>query len=585
MHCLRTLLLGAWLALSPVLLTLDAADTYPPGPDSQEQAGVTKGELIKYEFADSKIFPGTHRQVTIYVPHQYDPAKPACVYVCQDGVLYNAPVVFDNLIAKGEIPVLIGVFITPGVVPARDGDAALDRYNRSFEYDGLSDAYARFLLEELLPDVETRQAGDGRPIHLSHSGNDRLIAGISSGAICAFTAAWQRPDAFSRVFSNVGTYVGLRGGNVYPTLIRKYEPKALRIFMQDGSNDLNLYGGDWWFANQMMERALTFSGYDVKHVWGTGGHNTEQATAVFPDALRWLWHDWPQPVRPAAPTSNDDLTSILSPGEEWELVGDGYKLNEGPAVNAQGEVFFTDIPGSTSYRIGPDGKPTVFVTGTGKANGQAFGPDGRLYTAASGTKKIIAYDAAGRAAVIAEGFSGNDLVVAHNGNIYATNPGNGENHVWLIRPDGSRQIVDDGLRFPNGIALTPDQSLLYVDDYLAHWVYCYQIQPDGTLTNKQRYGWLHVPDNEDASFADGMKVDRDGRLYVATRLGIQVCDQIGRVHAIIPTPNGRITNLVFGGPDFDILYATCETRLYKRKVGVHGANAWDSPLKPAKPHL
>src|SRR5205823_12742006 len=148
----------------------------------------------------------------------------------------------------------------PGVVKA-PSDKALDRFNRSYEYDGLGDAYARFLLDEILPEVETLSTADGRPIRLSKDGNDRGIGGSSSGAICAFTAAWERPGAFRRVFSSIGTYVGLRGGNVYPTLVRKVEPKPIRIFLQDGSADLNIFGGDWWMANQEMERALTFAGY------------------------------------------------------------------------------------------------------------------------------------------------------------------------------------------------------------------------------------------------------------------------------------------------------------------------------------
>ena len=138
------------------------------------------------------------------------------------------------------------------------------------------------MLEELLPEVEQKTTDDGRAIKLSKNGNDRAIGGASSGAICAFTAAWERPDAFRRVFSAIGTYVGLRGGNEYPTLIRKFEPKPIRVFLQDGSADLNIYGGDWWMANQEMERALIFAGYEVNHDWGTGGHNGEHAHANLP---------------------------------------------------------------------------------------------------------------------------------------------------------------------------------------------------------------------------------------------------------------------------------------------------------------
>jgi gluconolactonase len=584
---LRSVLTLVCLALAPLIVL--AADQYPPHPDSVRQPGVPMGELIKFEFAQSKIFPGTTREVTVYVPKQYDPAKPACVYVNQDGVQWNAPVVFDNLIARGELPVIIGVFVRPGVVKAQNGEAALDRFNRSYEYDGLGDGYARFVLNELLPAVEAKSTSDGRAIRLSKSGNDRAIGGSSSGAIAAFTAAWERSDAFTRVFSTIGTYVGLRGGDGYPTLIRKYEPKPLRVFLQGGSNDNNIYAGDWWMANQTMARALEFSGYDVRYVWGEGGHNGRHGTSLFPDAIRWLWSGWPQPVRSAHPTKNTVLSTILIPGEDWTLVGEGYRFTEGAASNAQGEVFFTDIPQSRAHKISLDGAVSLVRENTNRSNGQAFGPDGRLFVAATGSQQIVAIDAAGVTTVVAEGIAGNDLVVAHNGNIYVTHPPAGSSNepskVWLIKPDGAKQVVDTGIRFANGVALSADQSLLYVADYRSHWIYSFQIQPDGTLAHKQRYYWLHEADQDDASNADGMKVDRDGRLYVATKLGIQICDQPGRVNAIIPTPNGRVSNLAFGGQNFDVLYATCGDKVYRRKLNTVGANAWAAPHKPATPRL
>ncbi len=569
--------------------SLRAAEEFPLGPDSLVQPGVPQGELIKFEFFGSKIFPGTVREVTVYVPRQYEAAKPACLYVNQDGVQWNAPTVFDNLIARGELPVIIGVFVRPGVVKAADPKIALDRFNRSFEYDGLGDAYARFLIEEVLPVVETKKTADGRAIRISALAADRAIGGSSSGAIAAFTAAWERPDSFSRVFSAIGTYVGLRGGDRYPTLIRKYEPKALRVFLQDGSNDNNIYAGDWWMANQTMQRALTFAGYEVTHVWGDGVHSGKHGAMLFPEAMRWLWRGWPASVNAAAPTKNPVLSAVLLPGEDWQLVGEGFGLTEGPAVNASGEVFFTDIPNSKAYKIDLDGKVSLVRDATNRANGQAFGPDGTLYVVATGTRRILAYDMIGRETVVAEDIAGNGIVVANNGDLYVTNPSGGQDpeagKVWLIRPGEKPRAVDTGFRSANGITLSPDQGLVYVGDYRSHWVYSYQIQPDGALANKQRYYWLHTPDNEDQSFADGMKTDRDGRLYVATRLGIQVCDQAGRVNAIIPTPNGRITDLCFGGAKNDVLYATCGEQVYRRKVGVAGVNAWAPPLKPAAPKL
>ncbi|HEX2855416.1 MAG TPA: SMP-30/gluconolactonase/LRE family protein [Opitutaceae bacterium] len=589
MNPIPRFVLGALIALVSASLRLVAADDYLPGPDSKVQEGVPQGELLKFEFADSKIFPGTTREVTVYVPKQYDPAKPACVYVNQDGIQWNAPTVFDNLIARGELPVIIGVFARPGVVKTANSAGALDRFNRSFEYDGLGDAYVRFLLDELLPVVETKTTTDGRAIRLSKLGKDRAIGGGSSGAIAAFTAAWERPDAFTRVFSAIGTYVGLRGGDRYATLIRKTEPKPIRVFLQDGEKDNNLYGGDWWMANQTMERALIFAGYEVNHAWGDGGHTGKQGTMVFPDAMRWLWKDWPQAVK-APPFKTERLGPLVIPGEDWQLIGEGYRLTEGPVANAQGKVFFTDIPASKSYQVGADGTVSVFQADTKRANGQAFGPDGRLYAVATATQQVIAYDSAGNATVIAEGIAGNDLVVAHNGNIYVTNPPGGNSNdpskLWLIKPSGEKQVVDSGaVRYANGVTLSPDQTLLYVADYRSHWVYSYVIQPDGTLANKQRFYWLHEADADDQSYADGLKADTLGRLYVATRLGIQVCDQAGRVNAIIPTPNGKITNLCFGGENFDTLYATCNEKVYKRKLNATGVNAWAPPIKPPAPRM
>jgi sugar lactone lactonase YvrE/enterochelin esterase-like enzyme len=565
------------LFLLPLALT--------PGAEEKDSSPWPKGDVTKYTFEQSKVFPGTVRDYWVYVPKQYDPAKPACVHVNQDGIQFKAPTVFDELIHKKQMPVTIGVFIMHGKVRA-PSDKALDRFNRSYEYDGLGDNYVRFLLDELLPDVEKKTAPEGRAIRLSRDGNDRSIAGSSSGAICAFTAAWERPDAFRRVFSSIGTYVGLRGGNVYPTLVRKFEPKPIRIFLQDGSSDLNIYGGDWWMANQEMERALTFAGYEVNHEWGTGGHNGEHATRIFPEAMRWLWKDWPAPVKAGA--GSKQLTDILIPGEDWKLVADGYRFTEGPAVNARGEVFFNDVPESKTYRIGLDGKVTPFLTDSKRGDGQAFGPDGRLYAVAGGANQVLAYDAEGKPTVIAEGFRGNDLVVRHDGSLYVTNPGwDGKepSKVWYISPRGEKKVVDTGLKFSNGITLSPDQSLLYVADSRTHWVYSYQVQPDGSLKYKQRYYHLHTPDTADDSGADGMRVDRAGRLYVATRMGLQVCDQAGRVNCIIPTPNGKVSNLCFGGENGDVLFATCGDRVYKRKIKVKGANAFQEPIKPGAPRL
>lgn len=558
--------------------------------DSKPQANVPRGEVLTFTFDQSKVFPGTTRTYSVYIPAQYRPETPACLFVGQDGVQANAPVVFDNLISKHEMPVTIGVFITPGVVKAADPDHALARFNRSLEYDGLGDAYARFLITELLPEVETHTASDGRQIHLSKNPDDRAIGGQSSGAIAAFTVAWERNDSFHRVFSAIGTFVGLRGGERYPTLIRETEPKPIRIYQQDGSSDLNIYGGDWWMANQTMERAFTFAGYEHDHSWGEGAHSGAHAAAIFPDVMRFLWKDWPQPVK-AGVSQNAMLKDILIPGEGWTLVADGYKGTDGTAVNPQGEVFFNARGANTTYKIGLDGKVATFLADSHHASGEIFGPDGRLYSVSAPNKTISAIAADGTATILASGFERlNDIVVAKNGNIYVTDDPSASDpsatsNVWLVRPNGEKVLVDSGLKFANGIALTPDQSLLYVDDYHSHWVYSYVVKQDGTLADKQRYGWLRENDAEDDSGADGLRVDQDGRVYVTTHMGLQILDQAGRVNAIIPTPNGKVSNLTFGGPKFDTLYAACGDRVYSRKLRIRGANAWEDPNKPAPPKL
>jgi gluconolactonase len=567
--------------LAPVVLL---AAPFGLPQESQEQVAVPRGETFSFPFEKSKVFPGTTRTVTVYVPKQYEGKMPACVYVNQDGVQYNAPAVFDRLIAEKAMPVTIGVFVTPGVVKAATKDA-LPRFNRSYEYDGLGDAYVRFLLDELLPEVETKTAMDGRKLRLSKNGNDRAIGGASSGAICAFTAAWECPDAFSRVFSAIGTYVGLRGGDVYPGLIRKYEPKPLRVFLQDGSKDLNIYGGDWWMANQSMQRALTFAGYEVKHDWGEGGHDGKHATRIFPEAMKWLWEGHPKPVTAGA--GSPQMREILIPGEGWKLVGEGYRFTEGPATNANGQVFFNDVGASKTYRIDFEGKPVEYIEDSSGGDGQRFGPDGQLYASATKNKEIVRYDRKLNRVVVAAGFRGNDLVVLHSGAIYVTDPFEtpGNSKVYYISPAGEKKVVDSGLKFANGITVSPDQTLLYVADSRTHWVYSYQIQADGTLAHKQRFYHLHQHDRDDDTGADGLRVDRDGRLWVATRLGLQVCDQAGRVNCIIPTPNGKVSNLTFGGPNMDVLYATCGDKVFSRKVKVRGANAFEPPFKPAPPRL
>lgn len=286
----------AHIAFSSLPLTAQQktreTESYPVHPDSKQKPDVPAGQIVEGELNHSELFPGTTRHYWVYVPKQYDKSRPAALMVFQDGRNYakrdggfNVPNVFDNLIHRGEMPITIGLFIEPGVVPATNPDAQ-DRFNRSFEYDSMDDRYATFLIDEVLPFVASKHE-----LNFSNNPDDRAICGSSSGGIAALCAAWHRPDAFRRVFTTVGTYVGLRGAHEFATLIRKTEPKPLRIFLQDGSNDLNIYGGDWWMANQSMLRSLEFAGYEVNHAWGDGFHSGKHGASIFPDVMRWLWKD------------------------------------------------------------------------------------------------------------------------------------------------------------------------------------------------------------------------------------------------------------------------------------------------------
>ncbi|HYF00537.1 MAG TPA: alpha/beta hydrolase-fold protein [Planctomycetota bacterium] len=265
-------------------------EPYTLGPDSHRQEGVPKGKVTHHTWKSEKVFPGTIREYWVYVPSQYDDTSPAAVMVFQDGHAYvdekgqfRAPIVLDNLIHKKEMPVTVGIFINPGhksdTLPKPGWG---EKNNRSVEYDTLSDAYARFLLEEILPDV-------GKTVKLTDDPELRAICGISSGGICAFTAAWERPDAFRKVLSHVGSFTNIRGGHVYPALIRKTPKKPIRVFLQAGNKDLDNAHGNWWLSNLQMDAALKFAKYDYKFEGGEGGHNGIHGGAILPDALRWLW--------------------------------------------------------------------------------------------------------------------------------------------------------------------------------------------------------------------------------------------------------------------------------------------------------
>lgn len=286
--------------MTPNLARASDAD-YSLGPDSMPKEGVPQGAVTEHVWKDSKVFPGTIRRYYVYIPKQYDGSQPAALMVFQDGHAYiapqgqfRAPVVMDNLIAEGAMPVTIGVFIDPGhldELPEQPGWKPTPK-NRSIEYDSLSDDYSRLVLEEILPAVEREQG-----VKLTSNPELRAIGGISSGGIAAWTVAWERPDSFRKVLSHVGSFVNIRGGHHYPALIRKTERKPIRVFLQDGENDLDNQHGNWPLANRQMAKALAFKDYDHQFVMGSGEHSGQHGGAILPESLRWLWRGWQEETR------------------------------------------------------------------------------------------------------------------------------------------------------------------------------------------------------------------------------------------------------------------------------------------------
>ena len=297
-------------------------DLYLLGPDSAPHDGVPQGKVIGPLTLSSQVFTNTSRNYWVYVPAQYDPAKPACLMVFQDGHAfvaldgaYRIPYVFDNLIYRREMPITIGVFINPGHTPSQPESTSTNWgdsiNNRPTEYNELNDRYARMIVDELLPALR-------KEYHISTNADDRAIAGASSGAICALTVAWQRPDQFHKVISTIGSFTNLRGGHVYPDLIRQSERKPIRIFLQDGVNDLRGRGRnnggydpkrDWHAQNIKMVAAFTEKGYDVNYCWGIGTHSNKQGGAMMPEMLRWLWRDYPRPDDPMDDSNRKPLAA------------------------------------------------------------------------------------------------------------------------------------------------------------------------------------------------------------------------------------------------------------------------------------
>ncbi|MCY2963472.1 MAG: SMP-30/gluconolactonase/LRE family protein [Planctomycetota bacterium] len=272
---------------------------------------------------------------------------------------------------------------------------------------------------------------------------------------------------------------------------------------------------------------------------------------------------------PAIRAQDMALSTILIDGENWQMVSSGHRFTEGPAVDSDGRVYFTDVPESKIFKIDLDGKVTLFAENTANTNGLMFGPDGKLYGCRNGEKKIVAYNAKAEAETIADEVQSNDLVVAGNGSIWFTDPPG--KRVWHIAPDRKKTVVAEGIN-PNGIILWPDQGTIVVTEGQEAILWTFRVERDGTLTNKDRYyGPLQLPSGADRPGSDGMTVDAVGRLYVTTRAGLQMFDPTGRLGGAIAKPQaGPLSNVCFGGPKLDTLYVTAGDKVFRRKIQANG---------------
>ncbi|MDI1312323.1 alpha/beta hydrolase-fold protein [Prosthecobacter sp.] len=610
-------------------MAFTAEPDFPLTEDSKPQPNVPKGTMLKdsYLAKDGSVFPGTEREYQIYLPAGFDKAKPAAFMVFQDGVIYQTPVVFDNLIAKQDIPPLVGIFIKPGVVPAAN-DKALPRFNRSFEYDSITPTYSQFLLDEFLPAIMTKHG-----IQLSTDPNQAAISGNSSGGICAFMVAWHRPDRFRRVFTGVGTYVGIHGADQLAVLVRKFEPKPLRVFLQSGTGDNNLYCGDWWMANQTMERSLSWAGYDVSHAWGEGGHNAKHASQIFPDVLRWLWRDWKTDMEIKANAKSEskwkgyevvgegELRSLQMPVDS-KLEGHGSDFHRLAAAK-DGAVFVIAENSSSLWTVSATGNATIManrvlnshiqfdlgINAEGQPVALFAGPEGFRYLKALNTddKKRRPQRFSGVSSFVMRS-DGKTLVSVEDnfaeGDPFSPHKGAG---IFILpekeEPGGAGSFVHaDSVRAFEKLCLSPDQTVIYASQKESGVIFSAQVidveAPSGGDSFAAKPDTAGVPaihalepfgDLEEIRGQQlkvgGLCVDTNGWLYVATLLGIQVLDQAGRVNFIIPTPKPP-QDVCFGGKDLGELFIACGDAIYKRKTTAHGiVSGQMAPMTPPKPKL
>jgi hypothetical protein len=535
-------LLGMALSLGNAIAQQAYNVRAPFDPATVKVAENMRGEVLKFQLDESYIYPGTQREILVYVPQQYTGEHPACLLVCMDGILYDATTVMDNLIASGEMPVTIGVFVNPGVVYDEDGEVV--RYNRCKEFDSTDDSFATFLENEVLAKVEGMQTESGKTIRLSKDANDRAITGASSGGIAAFTAAWSRPDLYSRVYTTVGTFVAMRGGHEYPAIVRKTEPKPLRIYMQDGWYDVwNPIFGEWFEYNMLMESAFNFAGYEVFHHWNRGNHSIKYGTLAFPDAMRWLWKGYPARVQKGW-SNNGILQDILLKDEDWQEIPVSMEIDSDLFATADSSIVFSSQ--TMIYKVSPVGACThVGAMKTGE----------RLMGCGLTARGTTLYH---KGTKVADGLSGLQAVLPLDGDRYlalCNDRAKSKPNVWVVSA-GSRAL-----------AIAPDYRFCVTGEDKTHHLLSTIVSQQGEMLYSEPFYYLHDMSNGVLQPAGNMAFDTKGNLYIATEMGVQVADHNGRVRAILSLPAGGVQSLAFSG---NYLYVLCGNRLFVRKMNAEG---------------
>ena len=536
------LLLGIALSIGNAIAQQAYNVRAPFDPATVKMEESLRGEVLKLTLNDSHIYPGAEREILVYVPQQYTGDVPACLLVCMDGILYDATTVMDNLIASGEMPVTIGVFVNPGVVYDEGGEVV--RYNRCKEFDSTDDLFVQFLEQEVLAKVEGMQTLSGKTIMLSNDANDRAITGASSGGIAAFTAAWNRPDLFSRVYTTVGTFVAMRGGHEYPAIVRKTEPKPLRIYMQDGWYDVwNPIFGEWFEYNLLMESAFNFAGYELFHHWNRGNHSIKYGTLAFPDAMRWLWKGYPAKVQKGW-SNNGMLQDILDPATDWQEIPLPIDIESELYATADSSVVFASRAHIHKVSLAR----TCTHVGVLKAGERLLG-DGLTARGSCLYKEGVK---------VAEGLSGLQAVQELADGKYLAlcdSKAKSKGNVWVLHA-GTKAL-----------AITPDYRMCVTSEESTHHLISTIIGKGGEMKYSEPFYYLHDLSNGAKQMAGNMAFDTKGNLYVATEMGVQVADHNGRVRAILSLPAGGVKSLAFSG---HYLYVVCGNKLFVSKMKAEG---------------